>query len=139
MSYGLEVFDRFSRELLSRNLPQPAARLEVRAWFHPNRESRWFIVPGLVGMRRMVVVLAVPSLSRARTRHLRSTLRGALSAVRDRHRQISPARLSGLGEVSLIVVAARFGFGVPWRGDLAFLYLALMLFMLALAGNGLAI
>lgn len=53
--------------------------------------------------------------------------------------KISPARLSGLGEVSLIVVAARFGFGVPWRGDLAFLYLALMLFMLALAGNGLAI
>lgn len=143
LAYGLEIFDRYSRELLARrDLPQPPAQLEIRTWFNPNLESRWFIVPGLVGMLGMAVVIAVTALSIARERELGTFDQLLVAPFRPFEIAVGkmvPALLIGLAEVSLIVVAARFWFGVPVRGDLGFLYLALLLFMLAVAGIGLAI
>ena len=39
-----------------------------RAWFNPNLESRWFIVPGIVGLLTLVVTMLVTALSVARER-----------------------------------------------------------------------
>ncbi|MDX1605457.1 MAG: ABC transporter permease, partial [Candidatus Competibacterales bacterium] len=67
---------RYMREIVSdfaaghaatRDRPPPA-RPVVRAWFNPNLESRWFIVPGIVGLLTQVVVLLVTALSVARER-----------------------------------------------------------------------
>lgn len=143
LAYGLEIFDRFGREQLrKRDLPQPPVHLEVRAWFNPNLDSQWFIVPGLVGMLSMVVVTALTALSVARERELGTfdqLLVAPFGPFEIAVGKLVPALLVGLAEVSLIVLAARFWFGVPVRGDLAFLYLALLLFMLAVAGIGLMI
>lgn len=143
LAYGLELFDRFGRELAARHqLPLPAVRLEPRAWFNPNLDSSWFIVPGLVGMLSMVVVVAVTALSVARERELGTFDQLLVAPFRPLEialGKLLPAILVGLFEVSAIVLAARLWFGVPLRGDLAFLYLALLVFMLAVAGIGLMI
>ena len=44
------------------------ASLEIRAWFNPNLESRWFFVPGIVGMLTLLVTMLVTALSVARER-----------------------------------------------------------------------
>lgn len=143
LTYGLEIFDQHSRDLLARrSLPLPPARLEIRAWFNPNLESQWFIVPGLVGMLGMVVVIAVTSLSIARERELGTFDQLLVAPFRPFEIAIGklvPALLVGLVEVALIILATRFWFHVPVRGDLALLAVALVLFMLAMAGIGLMI
>ena len=48
--------------------PGAQARLETRAWFNPNLLSRWFIVPGIVGLLTLVVTTLVTALSVARER-----------------------------------------------------------------------
>ena len=42
----------------------------VRAWFNPNLQSRWFIVPGIVALLTMVVTIVVTALSVAREREI---------------------------------------------------------------------
>ena len=42
--------------------------LVTRAWFNPNLESRWFFVPGIVGLLTLVVTMLVTALSVARER-----------------------------------------------------------------------
>ena len=44
------------------------AELNVRTWFNPNLESRWFVVPGIVGLLTLVVTMLVTALSVARER-----------------------------------------------------------------------
>ena len=68
----------------------PPARLVTRAWFNPNLESRWFIVPGIVGMLTLVVTMLVTALSVAREREqgtFDQLLVTPLRPVRDPDRQ----------------------------------------------------
>ncbi|MGD8477285.1 MAG: ABC transporter permease, partial [Burkholderiales bacterium] len=46
----------------------PPARLEIRPWYNENLLSRWFIVPGIVGLLTLVVTTIVTGLSVARER-----------------------------------------------------------------------
>ncbi len=40
------IVNRFNEDwTAARGLRGPPARLEIRAWFNPNLESRWFFVP----------------------------------------------------------------------------------------------
>jgi ABC-2 type transport system permease protein len=47
---------------------KPPAQLQIRPWYNANLESRWFIVPGIVGLLTLVVTLIVTALSVARER-----------------------------------------------------------------------
>ncbi|MEJ2363023.1 MAG: ABC transporter permease [Gammaproteobacteria bacterium] len=46
----------------------PPAKLKVTSWFNSNRESRWFIVPGIVGLLTLMITMVVTALSVARER-----------------------------------------------------------------------
>ena len=46
----------------------PPAKIETRAWFNPNLESRWFFMPGIVGLLTLLVTMLVTALSVARER-----------------------------------------------------------------------
>jgi len=81
----------------------PPARLVTRAWFNPNLESRWFIVPGIVGLLLLVVVTLVTSLSVARNANkarsisslLRPSGRSRSSSARRSPVFLSPCRGNG--------------------------------------------
>nr|MBS0022017.1 ABC transporter permease [Gammaproteobacteria bacterium] len=48
--------------------PPPPAALQIRPWYNENLVSRWFIVPGIVGLLTLVVTTMVTGLSVARER-----------------------------------------------------------------------
>ena len=62
------VIDFSGQWALDHGQPLPPARLDIRAWFNPNLESRWFVVPGIVGLLTLVVTMLVTALSVARER-----------------------------------------------------------------------
>lgn len=43
---------------------QPRVQLEMRAWFNPNLETRWNIVPGLIAALSMIQTLMLAALGR---------------------------------------------------------------------------
>ncbi len=120
----------------------PPARLVVRAWFNPNLESRWFIVPGIAALLTMVVTVVVTSLSVAREREVGTFEQLLVGPFRPFEILIGksvPPLLIGLAEGAVIVAVAILWFGVPFRGSPAPLFAGLLLYVLAVIGIGLMI
>jgi len=121
---------------------EPPVRLEIRPWYNANLESRWFIVPGIVGLLTLVVTLVVTALSVAREREAGTFDQLLVTPLRPVEILIGkslPGVLIGLLQGSLIIFIAVYGFGVPLRGDLGALYLGMLLFLCSAVGVGMMI
>ncbi|MFW6154076.1 MAG: ABC transporter permease [Planctomycetota bacterium] len=120
----------------------PPAELVTRSWYNPNLESRWFIVPGMVGLVTLVTTVLVTALSVSREReqgtfsHLQVTPVRPLEVILGK---TVPAMLIGLVEATAVVLVAVVWFGVPLKGSLLPLYVGLMLFLFSSIGVGLMI
>jgi len=122
-------------------LPAPA-RLDVRSWFNPNLLSRWFIVPGIVGLLTLVVTMLVTALSVAREREHGTFDQLLVTPYRPWEILIGkamPGLIIGTLEATLIVVVTVLWFHVPLLGSLVTLYTGIGLFLLSAIGVGLMI
>ncbi len=120
----------------------PPARIKVRDWFNPNLESRWFIVPGIVGLLTLVVALLNTALSVAREREegtFDQLLVTPLRPIDILLGKTLPAFIIGSLEATFIIIVAVLWFHVPLRGSLVALYVGLFLFLLSAIGVGLMI
>jgi ABC-2 type transport system permease protein len=143
LGYVRNIVDRFSGQWAARHgVAGPSARLQPRAWFNPNLESRWFIVPGIVGLLTLVVTMLVTALSVAREREQGTFDQTLVAPFRPGEILLGkaiPGFVIGMAEASGIILAAVYGFGIPLLGDLATLYTGLALFLVAAIGVGLMI
>jgi ABC-2 type transport system permease protein len=122
--------------------PGPPARLVTRAWFNPNLESRWFIVPGIVGLLTLVVTMLVTALSVAREREqgtFDQLLVTPFRPVEILMGKALPGFIIGTVEASVIILMAVLWFKVPLLGSIITLYTGLALFLLSAIGVGLMI
>jgi ABC-2 type transport system permease protein len=122
--------------------PGAQARLDTRAWFNPNLLSRWFIVPGIVGLLTLVVTTLVTALSVAREREQGTFDQLLVTPLRPWEILLGkslPGFLIGWFETTLIVVLAVVWFHVPFRGSLLTLSVGLFFFLLSTVGMGLMI
>ena len=104
--------------------------------------SRWFIVPGIVGLLTLVVTMLVTALSVAREREEGTFDQLLVTPYRPWQVLVGkavPGILIGLGEATGIVLMAVFWFGVPLLGSLMTLYAGVFLFLLSSIGVGLMI
>jgi ABC-2 type transport system permease protein len=116
--------------------------VQVRPWFNTNLESRWFIVPGIVGLLSLVITTIVTSLSVAREREAGTFDQLLVTPLRPIEILIGksfPGMLIGVLEGSFILMMAIFWFDVPLRGSLGALYVGMSLFILSAVGIGLMI
>jgi pyoluteorin transport system permease protein len=117
-------------------------RVQSRMWFNEVNESRYFLVPGLIVLIMTLIGALLTALVMAREWE-----RGTLEAL-----FVTPVRtdeiLLGktvpyfvLGVIGLVLclLAAKFLFSVPFRGSLAMLTAASMLYLLVALGIGLSI
>lgn len=131
--------ETMAEQLFGTRLP---SRLTIRAWFNPNLESRWFIVPGIIALLAMIVTLVVTALSVAREREAGTfdqLLVTPLHPVEILIGKAIPGLVVGVGEATLIIAAAAFWFKIPLTGSLATLYPALIIYVLSIIGVGLMI
>ena len=120
----------------------PPAYVTTRAWFNPNLESRWFIVPGIVGLLTLVVTMMVTALSVAREREQGTFDQLLVTPLRPLEMIIGkslPGFLIGMSEATVIILAAVLWFKVPFLGNVATLYTGVFLFLLSAIGIGLMI
>jgi len=143
LNYVGAIVDRYNREWMrAAGLPAPSASLEVRAWFNPNLESRWFFLPGLAGVITLLVTLLVTALSVAREREqgtFDQLLVTPLRPVEILLGKALPGFIIGFAEATLIILVATLWFGIPLLGSLVALYVGLGVFLLSAVGVGLMI
>jgi ABC-2 type transport system permease protein len=141
--YLRSMLSDFNRQWAAEHGQRPvAARLQIRPWFNPNLESRWFVVPGIVGLLTTVVTMLVTALSVAREREAGTFDQLLVSPMRPVEILLGkaiPGFIIGAAEASLIILVAVVWFSVPLRGSLPALYLGLFLFLLSAIGIGLMI
>ncbi len=143
LGYSREIVNGFNAAWAKdRGAGGPPARLEVRSWFNPNQQSRWFIVPGIVGILTLVVTLLVTALSVAREREQGTFDQLLVTPYRPWEILVgkaTPGFIIEVAEATLIIAAAVFWFRVPFVGSLVTLYTGVVLFVLAAIGVGLMI
>jgi ABC-2 type transport system permease protein len=141
--YMRTILMRFNQEWAqTHGYPRPPAKLTIRAWFNPNLQSRWFIVPGIVGLLTLVVTMMVTALSVAREREAGTfdqLLVTPLRPVEILLGKALPGMVIGFLEANLIILMTVLWFHIPLRGSLMALYLGLFLFLLSVIGVGLMI
>ncbi len=143
LGYARRIVENFNAQWAAeRGLSGAPARLEVRSWFNPNQQSRWFIVPGIVGVLTLVVTMLVTALSVAREREQGTFDQLLVTPYRPWEilaGKAAPGFIIGVAEATLIITVAVFWFRIPFVGSLLTLYIGVMLFVLAAIGVGLMI
>jgi ABC-2 type transport system permease protein len=120
----------------------PGVQVERRAWFNPNLESRWNMMPALIGALSMLQTLLIAALSVAREREqgtFDQLLVTPLTPMQILLGKAVPAILIGLLQSTFIFLVIRFWFQIPMNGSVTLLYLGLLTFTVASVGIGLSI
>jgi ABC-2 type transport system permease protein len=121
---------------------KPAITIERRAWYNPNLDSRWNILPALIAALSMLQTLLLSALSVAREREqgtFDQLLVTPLTPMQILIGKAVPAILVGLLQSTLILLVIRFWFQIPMSGSIGLLYLGLLAFTTAAVGVGLSI
>jgi len=143
LNYLRTIVNDFNRTWIERSGGTgPPAQLVTRAWFNPNLESRWFIVPGIIGLLTLVVTTLVTALSVAREREQGTFDQLLVTPIRPVEIIVGkslPGFFIGLAEATVIILATVFWFDIPLRGNVLTLYTGVILFILSAIGIGLMI
>ncbi len=114
----------------------------VRTYYNPERRSAVQIVPGLIGVilnLTMVLFTAIAIVRERERGNLELLITTPVRTPELMIGKIAPYILIGLVQVTLILLAGAWWFGVPIRGSVTHLYAAALLFIAANLALGLLI
>jgi ABC-2 type transport system permease protein len=140
---AIAAFRAIADTALDRDLTGPLAKLraspgpvdfEVHAHYNPENITQYNVVPGLMGVVLTMTMVIITGLAITRERE-RGTMENLLATpVRPFEvmlGKILPYIAVGYIQVTLILIAARFLFGVPIVGSLVLLYCLCLIFIAA--------
>jgi ABC-2 type transport system permease protein len=123
-------------------LPPPALSIQPIILFNPDGRTANYIIPGLIAILLQIVAIVLTAISIVRERE-KGTLEQLLVTPIDplglMLGKLAPYLFVGIFEMALILFAMRFGFSVPIRGNLLFLFAMALVYLFALLSIGLAI
>lgn len=123
-------------------LAPPPISVETRAWYNPNLETRWNMMPGMIAALSMLQTLLLTALSVAREREQGTFDQLLVTPMRPSEIMVGkalPSILIGLVQSTGVLLVAILWFKIPFAGSVITLYTGLVLFVTAAVGIGLAI
>ncbi len=155
-SYTEQIIGSISRDLLLKRLTMqktfatqtgmgagmspPQINPQVRVWYNPDLKSANYMVPGVVALLLLVVTILLTGMAITREKEI-GTLEQIMVSPISRWQlilgKLLPFAILGFVDVFLIVTAARWHFGVPFRGSLLLLLGSSGLFLFSTLGLGL--
>lgn len=123
-------------------LAGPPLIIETRAWYNPNLDTRWFMLPALIAALSMIQTLMLSALSVAREREQGTFDQLLVTPYTPTEIMIGkavPPILVGLIQSTFILLISIFWFRIPMAGSLFSLYAGLLLFTIAIVGIGLSV
>jgi ABC-2 type transport system permease protein len=122
------------------NLPGPTVHVTNRAWYNPNLETRWNMLPGLIGTLTLIQTMMLTAMSVAREREQGTFDQLLVTPFRPFEIMAGkalPSMLVGLVQATGVLLVAQLWFRIPFAGSLFTLYTGLLFFLLAAVGIGL--
>ena len=144
-SYISAIIGQFNQTLQQHYQPEQASNMiliETRAWYNPNLETRWFIMPALIATLNMIQTLLLTALSVAREREQGTFDQLQVTPLTPFEIMVGkaiPSILVGLIQSTTILLVIMFWFKIPMAGSLLTLYAGLFLFTTASVSIGLMI
>jgi ABC-2 type transport system permease protein len=145
LGYIGNIVEQYNLELFKKGVMSTnglGVLLAERAWFNANLQSRWFFISALGGLISMVVVMILTSLSVAREREFGTFDQLLVAPFNPAEILIGkslPGMVFGLMDALLFAAGAVYWFGVPFRGTIGALILALGCFIITIVGVGLLV
>lgn len=122
--------------------PTRALDVRTRVWYNPDMESKYTIVPGLIGVIMMVVASLMTSLTIAREWEqgtMETLITTPVMPVELIIGKMLPYFAIGLLDVIIVIAIGEFVFQVPVRGSLALLFLFTTIFLIGALSLGMLI
>jgi len=150
LSYGQEIIrrytlDRLQQELTPGRRPGITAepvRLEVRAWFNENLESRNFFVPGVIALIVTILVMILTSMAIVREKEVGTMEQILVTPIRPLEFIIGktiPFAAIGFFDMFLVLTVGILAFRIPFRGSFLLLVAGTAIYLLTILGLGLFI
>jgi ABC-2 type transport system permease protein len=140
-SYITAVVGAFNERWRSdHGLPAEVLTSTDRAWYNPNLETRWNIIPGLIGTLAMIQTLMLTAMSVAREREQGTFDQLLVTPFRPFEIMAGkalPSMLVGTVQATGVFLVAQLWFQIPFAGSIVTLYSGLVMFLLAAIGIGL--
>jgi ABC-2 type transport system permease protein len=141
LGYVGAIVDAFNAEWAAdHGQPGPAITVSMRAWYNPNLETRWNMVPALIGTLTMLQTLLLTAMSVAREREQGTFDQLLVTPLRPPEIMVGkavPSILIGLTQATSVLLVAQLWFRIPFVGSYVTLYSGLAMFLLAAVGIGL--
>jgi pyoluteorin transport system permease protein len=141
LGYVGAIVDSFNANwAASHGAPPPPLQVTMRAWYNANLETRWYMIPALIGTLTFLQTLLLTAMSVAREREQGTFDQLLVTPFRPFEIMVGkavPSVLIGLIQASLILLVAQLWFRIPFVGSYLTLYAGLLLFLMAAVGMGL--
>lgn len=118
----------------------PLVTAEVRVWFNPELESRYFMIPGILALLLLVITTNLSSMAIVREREVGTLEQLNVTPIARWELivgKLLPYGLIGLIDVLLVVAVAVVWFEVPLRGSFLLLLGMCIVYLLTTLGLGL--
>lgn len=124
------------------DLPDPPVTIEERAWYNPNLETRWNMIPGMIGQLTLLQTMLLAAMSVAREREQGTFDQLLVTPYRPYEIMAGkavPAMLIGLMQATGVLLVAQLWFHIPFAGSYLTLYFGMACFVIASVGLGLMV
>jgi ABC-2 type transport system permease protein len=115
-------------------------QIVTRAWYNPNLETRWFMIPGMIGTLTLIQTMMLTAMSVAREREQGTFDQLLVTPFRPFEIMAGkalPSMLVGTIQATGVLLVAQLWFHIPFAGSYLTLYSGLLLFLLSAVGIGL--
>jgi pyoluteorin transport system permease protein len=140
MSYVGSIVDEFNTEWRAEHgAADPPVQTTMRAWYNPSMETRWSMIPSIIGTITLMQTMMLAAMSIAREREEGTFDQLLVTPYRPMEIMIGkavPAMLVGLTMATNVLLVALLWFRIPFQGSFFTLYAGLVLFVLAAVGIG---
>ena len=124
------------------SLKLPEVRVSTRVWYNPELKSRLYMVPALMAQLLMITTMLVASMALVKEREEGTLEQLLVTPLRPAELilgKLLPFVVVGFAEVAVAVPLMVLVFGVPFRGDVGFLFGVSGLYLLTTLGMGLLV
>lgn len=134
-----QIISRYNQERSGSKSP---VALEMRTWFNPNQITRWFFLPGIIGLLSFSQVFLLSGLSVAREREegtFEQILVAPISEPIILIGKAVPPMIVGIIQCTSLLFISLFWFKVPFAGSFLDFYAAVFFYVLSSTGIGLCV
>ena len=143
LGYISSIVEQFNAEWRgAHGLAAAPLGITSRFWYNPNLETRWNMIPGLIGTLTLIQTMMLAAMSVAREREQGTFDQLLVTPFRPFEIMAGkalPAMAIGTTQATSVLLVAQLWFRIPFAGSYLTLYVGLLLFLLAAIGIGLLV